>query len=467
MSIFDNDNDNVNNALLRELSATFPSILSTASGQYPQWNGGEEGRLKQLLGLLSPGASGQSLYGGNEIYKRLMGQFGGGSGESPSSGLLALLRTLTNTEGNSSPIAMSSPDKGVERDPFSAGSSTTTPTQLPWWNQQQQNLFNWMIQQFGGGEPSTYPGMLYTPRTPEEQAFFSFIGQPSMDPVMARAMALSGGGADRGIGALRAAYPSNSQDPLQQSARVSLLTGMPAFTVDPAQREKYYETAFQNPAMREYEQRILPQTMEAASGAGFHSSDTLQNMARAGVDVETALAAQRANLLWQDITAERGARESAMERMLKALGVEQSVGATLAGAEAGVYSDVGKIGLGYSQLAEAQQARQGQELGTAGALSRQISNEQVASQLQRWLMGEPVGGSINRLANPSIQFAMSLLGLSPFGYAGTTNTQGPGLGYGFLSGQGGSALAGLAGSALSNIPFSQFWAWLTSLWGEE
>jgi len=339
-------------------------------------------------------------------------------------------------------------------------SSSTVPTQYDLMTPQQKALFDALLAQSQKGleeGPTPYPGQLHSPENPREAAFFAMAGQPSAgyqssearNAALARILSGEQGySPSAGVGQsyLNAAYPYNTADPLQMGAREDILTGTPSYTVDPAVREKYYQESFYNPAMREYQQNILPQTMEAASGAGFHSSDTLQNMAKAGGDVETALAALRGNLLWQDVQSGYAAEESAAERMLKLLGGEQVIGADIASRQAqlswneeaaraaasesalerllrGVQSE-GTLGMQEAQLSEAMQGRIGAELGTAGALQRQIDNEKLAGDLSRWLSGEPVGGVRSNIYNPYNQQVMAILGITPYGYGTTTTAQG-------------------------------------------
>ncbi len=265
---------------------------------------------------------------------------------------------------------------------FDSASSDTTSTQYNLWTPEQKALFQKYLGMAQGGGVTAYPGATSVGRTAEDQNYFNAVG--------------------------------GSSDKYRQEALQSILGQ--SGQIDPAQREKYYQEAFYNPAMLEYQQKILPQTMEAASGAGFHSSDTLRSMQEAGTGLETNLAAKRAELLWQDILNQR---------------------------EAG--------GKAYEMGETARTQRMG-ELGTAGAYARQIGQEDIAGNLSRWLSGEEVGGKSNAYADPSVQLGLTLLGLSPYGYGSNTNASGAGAGYGLLTGAG-SALGSAGVEALIQALF--------------
>lgn len=94
-----------------------------------------------------------------------------------------------------------------------------------------------------------------------------------------------------------------------------LIQGTPAFAVDPAQREQYFQEAFVAPAQRQFQQEVLPQTFERYSGSAMSSPDMMRALARAGSDFGTNLTAARANLLDRDIAREQAAREAGMGRM--------------------------------------------------------------------------------------------------------------------------------------------------------
>jgi len=79
-------------------------------------------------------------------------------------------------------------------------------------------------------------------------------------------------------------------------------------------------------------------------------------------------------------------------------------------------------------------------LTTAGALERGTAQEKVMEDLNRFLMGEEVGGVYNPAYNPNIALAMSLLGYTPYTYASEGKEWGAGglraAGLSFLGGYG-------------------------------
>jgi len=279
---------------------------------------------------------------------------------------------------------------------FDPATSQATLTQQSNWTPEQKALFAQLIQQTQTGltQGSTaYPGATSAPQNPLESAYFG-SAQLSPESVMSRENALK-----------------------------SILAGTPAYTVDPQQSQNYYQSAFYDPAMREYQQRILPGVLESASGAGFHSSDTLSQMGKSATDLETNLAAKRAELVYQDVMAGRTAQESAAARQ-----------SAMAGSPTNVMT-------GYTQ-----------QLGTAGQYARQIEQEKIQGDLARWLSGETVGGVSNTAYNPNTQLALALLGLAPYSYGSNVDASGAGIGYGALQGAA-SGAGGAAMQALINALF--------------
>lgn len=331
---------------------------------------------------------------------------------------------------------------------FGGGGSTTTTNKVDLWTPSQWALYNSLIA--SAQQPAEqYGGELYAGENPYESAFLAAAGQPSAgfkssDARNAALAAILGGSQDymAQVNAyLDQGLPQNMTDPLQQGARVSILTGADY----PEVREKYYQQAFYDPAMSEYTNKILPQTMEAASGAGFHSSDTLQQMGQAGKDVETNLAAKRAELLYTDTQA-------AANRMLTLLQGEETIGANIAtsrgsaataaqGWKAGAVTAEGQLGLGIAQLEEAMQGRMTGELGAAGVMARNIDESKIAGELQGWLAGQSA-------VNAKAQLGLGLLTMQPYAYQQQTDTEGPGGGQGLWTGIGVGIGAAAAAAAL-------------------
>ena len=262
---------------------------------------------------------------------------------------------------------------------FSPAESTSTMTRQSNWTPEQEALFKQLLGQTTAGigkSAPAYPGVTSAPINKLESTY------------------------------LEGAVGTPEEQAARSNALKSILTGTPAFEINPETSTNYYNEAFYAPAMREYETSILPQVMESASGAGFHSQDTLNSMFKSGADLETNLAAKRAELVYGDEQARRTALENAMGRQ-----------ATLAGSPTNIQT-------GYNT-----------SIGTAGTYARQIENEKIQGDLARWLSGESVGGAEGSAAyNPNTQLALALLGLSPYSYGTNTESEGAGLGYGMLTG---------------------------------
>jgi len=254
---------------------------------------------------------------------------------------------------------------------FGGGKSESTPTRLDLWTPQQQALFSQLIggaQRGMGTAAPSYAGKMYTPTTPQEQAYFDFMG---------------------GRGGAGAGY---------KEAMGNILAGRPAYDINPAATEKYYQESIRNPALKEFRETTAPLLAESFSGPGYWSSGRADATQKAISDLTSRLMEQHGQLVYGDEQARRIALENAIGRV-------PGAGQTYTG-----------------------------ELGSAGQLARQIGNEEIASNLQRYLMGESVGGTYNPAYNPQVQIAMNLLGMSPYAYGTKTTQTGPGLGYSLLSG---------------------------------
>ncbi len=273
-------------------------------------------------------------------------------------------------------------------DLLGTGGSKSEASQLPTMTPEQTALFNTLLGKsktaLTGGTPS-YPGQMYTPQNQYETSYLNSVGG---DP---------------------------TQNAARDQAYLNVLGAKPAYEIDPAAREKYYQESFYNPAMREYKETILPQVLESASGAGFRSSDTLNQMGKSAADLETNLSAKRAELLWNDELSRRNALESAFGRQASLVGSPSNIMTGVPG-----------------------------EMASAGTYARQIANEKVAADLSRWLGGETIDGKASPYSGPEIQLAMALLGITPYTYAQQTETTNPGIITSFLSGAGqGAGQAGM------------------------
>lgn len=99
-----------------------------------------------------------------------------------------------------------------------------------------------------------------------------------------------------------------------------LMSGDPAFQVDPAQREAFYQDALVAPARAQFRDTL--QQVDQRYGAGFGEAGAMRGMAnRAAGDFETNLMGKRAELIYADEMARRGAAESGMNRMVQGVGL--------------------------------------------------------------------------------------------------------------------------------------------------
>lgn len=259
-------------------------------------------------------------------------------------------------------------------------------------------LFDTISGFFGGGEEETKIKQLAT-MTPEQYKLLEQLiatagqaGEPA--PTFPGELFLPA-----------TAEEQNYLDWARSEAIRKMAQGEVPYEVGPEYAEKYFEEAIRPIYQREWEETILPGIREAYAGPGYWSSARAEAERKGGRDYFMELAAKKAGLVYGEEQARRQAIESAMGRVLPT----------------------------------------GQAMGEAGAYSRAIGQEEIMADLSRWLMGEEVEGAYNPFYSPAMTYAYNLLGIQPYAYGTETTAQGPGLGYGILTG-----LAGGAGSALAS-----------------
>jgi hypothetical protein len=190
--------------------------------------------------------------------------------------------------------------------------------------------------------------------------------------------------------------------PLRNSALAQRTAGMPAFMIDPAQREAYLNQAFIDPSMRDFERDVIPSIMEAANARGFGRSGFLNDrLARAGEDLSTNLAAQRAALIRQDTLDERQEAQAAAERQMRAIPLSMQ-------------QDLSRINVGLQ----------------TGAIDRAIKIQRRFENAAKEMLANPV-------FNPA-------LGLLPFALTPTSTSY-------MQEGGGGSGWGGSIGSILGMV----------------
>lgn len=190
------------------------------------------------------------------------------------------------------------------------------------------------------GPAPSYPGQMYVPTTEQEQRYFDFVNNLAQNKTFS-----------------------------------NLLSGEVPYEIGPEWAENYYEKGIRDPALREYEEVVLPQLRESYAGPGYWGSARARAETSAAGDLASELSARKSKLLYDEELARRSAIESAYSRVLPTTQF---------------YTD---------------------EMQEAGALQRQIEQEKVLANLQRWLMGEEVGGSFNLAYNPGWNLALGLLGI--------------------------------------------------------
>ena len=198
-------------------------------------------------------------------------------------------------------------------------------------------------------------------------------------------------------------YFSHIEGLAKNEAFQKLLRGEPAYDTSPEASREYFEGTLRPQFMRELNETILPQLRESYAGPGYYGSSRAKATQRAVGTTTDKVNEAFSQLMYQEEQAKRIAMENAMNRVLPA---------------ESYYSG---------------------ELGEAGRLSRMIEQEEVAGNLQKYLMGEEVNGQSSPFYNPSVNLALSLLGFQPYTYGSQTTQQAPGLLYSMLTGAAGGA----------------------------
>lgn len=130
-----------------------------------------------------------------------------------------------------------------------------------------------------------------------------------------------------------------------QQATMGALSGQPAFTVDPAQRERYYQQSVVNPARAGLKDTL--RGIDARYGDRWSNDSGAHRAAvnDAAVRFNTELGGIRGQLVNQDVNAGYGAMENAANRALGAVG-------TTMGLDANTRANLGAVaGLGGDQRA--------------------------------------------------------------------------------------------------------------------
>ena len=190
-----------------------------------------------------------------------------------------------------------------------------------------------------------------------------------------------------------------------ETALGSILSGNPAYQIDPARSAAFYNDSVLLPAQRQFQDTM--QGIDARYGARFGRSGGQQEaIGRAATDFNTNLAGIRGDLVFQDEQARRAALESAAGRQL------QGVGASV----------------GYRDSQQENQRRNLVTLAGLGGEQRAITGQQNAEDYGKWQYSQPYN-------NPWLGFMGAALAPPP-----TQTNQTPGA----LAGAG-SFMSGLSG----------------------
>lgn len=179
----------------------------------------------------------------------------------------------------------------------------------------------------------------------------------------------------------------------------NMAQGIVPYEVGPEYARQYWKRGMEPIYDRAWKKDINPAIQEQYAGSTFNSTGRDTAVTEAATDFGLEKARSKQELIYGEELAKRQAIENA-----------------------------------YGRIATGQQLS-----GEAAKYSREIGQEQLMDQLQRYLMGEEVDGQSNMAYNPMVTMAFNLLGLQPWGYSGVNRSegQGPGLGYGLFSGMAG------------------------------
>ena len=102
----------------------------------------------------------------------------------------------------------------------------------------------------------------------------------------------------------------------QKNAAMSLLSGKPAWTVDPTATMNLYESSIKKPAMEAWREEIMPGIQGQAAASGMlHSSLTTRELGRAGGNVADMLASNLSQLQYADEQSRRQAEYAGKQMM--------------------------------------------------------------------------------------------------------------------------------------------------------
>ncbi len=260
------------------------------------------------------------------------------------------------------------------------------PILTPEQKQLQEKWTNLLLEQLGQGVPA-YSGQMYAGLSPLQQSGINYYG--GLAPIAQQ-------GTNIFQNALSNFNPQAGMNYLNQGS--GALNTMLA-DYNPAADKEYWNKAFVNPAMRNFNQNIVPQIQERYAGQNAGSSGAMNRaIANAGVDLSTNLNAQLANLMYRGRESQLGRQQT---------GVNQALAYSAMPAE--MAKQAGQIGaMGMDTMGQVM---------NAGNLQQQNTQAGLNEQYQKWLQGQAY-------SNPWL--GMTNYAFTPaFENVGTVNTESP------------------------------------------
>lgn len=134
------------------------------------------------------------------------------------------------------------------------------------------------------GPATAYPGEMYTPKTPEEQAYLT---------------------ATTGIGGTRS-------DALERA-----FTGQSAYDINPEATEQFYRQSIEAPMVHNWQTRVLPQLKETYAGPGYYGAPRMEAERRSAQDLAIQLGSERAKYAYEDEKARREGLDAGAQRAVQ------------------------------------------------------------------------------------------------------------------------------------------------------
>jgi len=253
---------------------------------------------------------------------------------------------------------------------------------VPVWNEGQEKTFDLLYkainQGFNRGTPK-YPGQMYVPQTDLESKYLQGNNMGLADNI-ARTRTLGEASWKR--------------------------AGDAAYELNPEVSAEYFNSTIRDPMMHEFRDTHEPLIREMFGDSNYYSSARTNAQTELASNLARDLAGKRADIMYQDEIARRGALESAAERE-----------ATIAPQMAGILNQSDLMGAQFAEQMAADRA----------GYSRTIENEKMLGELQQWMMEQDSN-------NPYTQMMFQILGLQPNVVGTEGESEGSNVSMGILSG---------------------------------